>query len=134
MKEISEMNFPEKLRYSKDHEWVQADTDTIRIGITDYAQAQLGDIVFIELPAVGSTFSAGNEFGTVESVKAASEIFTPIDCEVVKVNPKLEDAPEIVNTDPYNEGWMIEVKAANPSQIDALMTSVQYQDMLKNLE
>lgn len=134
MKEISEMTFPEKLRYSKDHEWVQVDTNAIRIGITDYAQAQLGDIVFIELPAVGSSFSAGNEFGTVESVKAASELFTPIDCEVVKVNPKLEDSPEIVNTDPYNEGWMIEVKAGNPTQIDALMTSAQYQDMLKNLE
>jgi glycine cleavage system H protein len=134
MKEISEMNFPEKFRYSKDHEWVQADVDTIRIGISDYAQAQLGDIVFIELPAVGATFSAGDEFGTVESVKAASELFTPIDCEVLEVNPKLEDGPEIVNTDPYEDGWMIEVKAGNPSQIDALMTSAQYRGMLKNLE
>jgi glycine cleavage system H protein len=134
MKEISEMHFPENLRYSKDHEWVQAMPDTIRIGISDYAQAQLGDIVFIELPAIGTTFSAGDEFGTVESVKAASELFTPIDCEVLKVNPKLEDAPEIVNTAPYDEGWMIEVKAGNPSQIDALMTSTQYLDMLKNLD
>jgi len=134
MKEISEMNFPETLRYSKDHEWVQSAADSIRIGITDYAQAQLGDIVFIELPAVGTTFSAGDEFGTVESVKAASELFTPIDCEVLKVNPKLEDAPEIVNTTPYDEGWMIEVKAGNPSQIDALMTSAQYRYLLKNLE
>jgi len=134
MKEISEMRFPENLRYSKDHEWVQAMADTIRIGISDYAQAQLGDIVFIELPAVGTTFSAGDEFGTVESVKAASELFTPIDCEILRVNPKLEDAPEIVNTTPYDEGWMIEVKASSPSQIDTLMTSTQYRDMLKNLE
>ncbi|MFH0728128.1 MAG: glycine cleavage system protein GcvH [Pseudomonadota bacterium] len=133
MKEISEMKFPENLRYSNDHEWVQADANSIRIGITDYAQSQLGDIVFIELPAVGAIFSAGDEFGTVESVKAASELFTPIDCEVLKVNPKLEDSPEIVNTTPYEDGWMIEVKAGNPSQIDALMTSAQYQDLLKNL-
>lgn len=134
MKEISEMTFPEKLRYSKEHEWVQADADVIRIGISDYAQAQLGDIVFIELPAVGAMFSAGEEFGTVESVKAASELFMPIDCEVLKVNPKLEDYPEIVNATPYDEGWMIEVKAGNPSQIDALMTGDQYRDMLKTLE
>jgi glycine cleavage system H protein len=133
MKEISEMHFPENIRYSKDHEWVQANADTIRIGISDYAQAQLGDIVFIELPAVGATFSAGDEFGTVESVKAASALFTPIDCEVLKVNPELEDAPEIVNTAPYEQGWMIEVRAGNPSQIDALMTSAKYRDMLKNL-
>jgi glycine cleavage system H protein len=134
MKAISEMKFPETLRYSDEHEWIKADGGTFLVGISDYAQEQLGDIVFIELPDAGASFSAGEEFGTVESVKAASELYMPVDCTVVKVNPALEDAPEIVNTSPYEEGWMIEVKPNDPSQIDTLLTSAQYLDMLKNKE
>jgi glycine cleavage system H protein len=134
MKAISEMKFPETLRYSDEHEWIKAGGDTFFVGISDYAQEQLGDIVFIELPDAGAEFSAGAEFGTVESVKAASELYMPIDCTVVKVNPALEDAPEIVNTSPYDEGWMLEIKPNDPAQIDTLLTSAQYVDMLKEKE
>lgn len=134
MKEISEMQFPKELRYSKEHEWVRPNGDTFRIGISDYAQAQLGDIVFIELPKAGASFSAGDEFGTVESVKAASELFMPLDAEVVNINSQLEDSPEIVNSSPYEQGWMLEVKPKAPSQLNALLTSDQYLDLLKNLD
>ncbi|MDX9787333.1 MAG: glycine cleavage system protein GcvH [Desulfobacterales bacterium] len=128
------MKFPAELRYSKEHEWVRPGGATFRIGISDYAQAQLGDIVFIELPKAGATFSAGDEFGTVESVKAASELFMPIDAEVVTVNTQLEDSPEIVNTSPYDDGWMVEVKPKDPSQIDTLFTRDQYLGILNNLD
>ena len=134
MKAVSEMNFPNTLRYSREHEWVQSEGTTFRVGISDFAQEQLGDIVFIELPESGSTFSAGDEFGTVESVKAASELYMPIDGEVTKVNPALEEAPEIVNTSPYDEGWMIEVKPKDPAQVETLLTSQQYVDMLNKSE
>jgi glycine cleavage system H protein len=134
MKEISEMLFPSEYRYSNDHEWVLPTAGAIRIGISDFAQNQLGDIVFIELPKVGAAFQAGSEFGTVESVKAASALLMPIDGEIVNVNPSLETSPEIVNTSPYQDGWMIEIKAGNPAQIDSLMTAEQYVSVLKNLE
>ena len=134
MKEISEMQFPKDLRYSKEHEWVRIEGAVFKVGISDYAQAQLGDIVFIELPEPGAIFAAGDEFGTVESVKAASELFMPIDGEVLNINPLLEDSPETVNTSPYQDGWMIEVKPKDPSQINQLLTSDQYEDMLKNLD
>ncbi len=134
MKPISEMNFPETLRYSNEHEWITTENGTFLVGISDYAQEQLGDIVFVELPEVGATFSAGDEFGTVESVKAASELYMPIDCTVLKVNPALEDAPEIVNTNPYTDGWMLEVKPKDPAQLDTLLTVAQYMAMLKEKE
>lgn len=134
MKEVSEMKFPEELRYSKEHEWVRSSGDTYQIGISDFAQEQLGDIVFIELPEAGTTFSAGDEFGTVESVKAASELYMPLDCEVVGINPELEESPEIVNTSPYDAGWMLEVTPRDTAQLDSLMTAPAYQEMLENIE
>jgi glycine cleavage system H protein len=126
MKELSELNFPENLRYSESHEWVQPDGDKVKIGITDYAQDQLGDIVFVEMPQIGDTFDKGAEFGTVESVKAVSELYLPIAGEIVAVNAALEDAPELINNSPYTDGWMIQVKPADPSEIESLMTKDAY--------
>jgi glycine cleavage system H protein len=134
MKEISELQFPDDLRYTEDHEWLRTDDGKAKIGITDYAQDQLGDIVFVELPRVGDTFQKGDEFGTVESVKAVSELFMPAGGEVVAVNDALEDAPEKVNAAPYREGWMLEVKLSDPGEADALMEKKAYLEMLKNQE
>ncbi|MBW1722158.1 MAG: glycine cleavage system protein GcvH [Deltaproteobacteria bacterium] len=134
MKEISELQLPEDVRYAEDHEWARAEGESVRIGIDDYAQDQLGDIVFVELPQPGDSFSKGDEFGTVESVKAVSELFMPIGGEVLSVNSALEDAPELVNKDPYGEGWMIEIKPADPSEMDALLTRETYLEKLKGMQ
>lgn len=134
MKELGELNLPEDLRYTKDHEWARKKGEVFQIGISDFAQDQLGDIVFVELPAAGDRFEAGDEFGTVESVKAVSELFMPLAGEVVKINAALEDSPELVNNAPYTEGWMLEVKASDPSAFDPLMDRDAYLDMLKGLE
>lgn len=131
MKEISELVIPDDRRYAEDHEWVKIDADAAVIGISDYAQDQLGDVVFVELPQVGAVFDKGAEFGTVESVKAVSELYMPIGGEVTAVNSELEDAPERVNTDPYEGGWMIRVKAADPAEINALMDKAAYLEALK---
>ena len=131
MKELSELSFPDDFRYSESHEWVKADGDKVKIGITDYAQDQLGDIVFVEMPEVGATFEKGAEFGTVESVKAVSELYIPIAGEVVAVNAALEDAPELINNSPYTDGWMIQVKPDDPSEIESLMTRDAYLDSLQ---
>ena len=134
MKELSEVNLPEDIRYTKDHEWARKNGDTFQIGVTDFAQDQLGDIVFVELPEVGDRFETGDEFGTVESVKAVSELFMPLGGEVAAINEALEDAPELVNTAPYNEGWMLEIKASDPSEYDQMMDGAAYLDMLKGLD
>lgn len=131
MKEISELNLPEDLKYSKDHEWAGVAGDIVTVGINDYAQDQLGEVVFVEVPEVGETFEQGDEFGTVESVKAVSEIYIPVSGEVVEVNEALEEAPEQVNNDPYGEGWIIKIKASNLSELDALMDKAAYVEMLK---
>ncbi|BBO90113.1 glycine cleavage system protein GcvH [Desulfosarcina ovata] len=131
MKEISELKFPDDRGYTDDHEWAKKTGDGVRIGISDYAQDQLGDVVFVELPDVGSSFAKGEEFGTVESVKAVSELYMPIGGEVTAVNESLADQPERVNTDPYESGWMIEVKASDPSELDALKSKAEYLEMLK---
>jgi len=131
MKEISELNFPDDLRYAQDHEWVKVNNQTAIIGISDYAQDQLGDIVYVELPAVGKKLAKSAEFGVVESVKAVSELYMPIGGEILSVNKTLEDTPEQVNTAPYDDGWMVEVKIENPAEIDALMTKEAYLTMLK---
>jgi glycine cleavage system H protein len=133
MKELSELILPEDMRYAKDHEWARAGGDSTRIGIDDYAQDQLGDIVFVELPQVGDKFARGDEFGTVESVKAVSELFMPIGGEVLSVNTALEESPELVNNSPYEEGWMIEIKPDDPAEMDALMDKNAYMEMLKGL-
>jgi glycine cleavage system H protein len=129
MKQISELTFPPDRRFAKDHEWLEPDSG--RVGISDYAQDQLGDIVFVELPKIGEMFNAGDRFGTVESVKAVSELYMPIGGTVVEVNTALEQSPEWVNTDPYGKGWMIAVQPADPSQIRHLMDTAAYLAMLK---
>jgi glycine cleavage system H protein len=131
MKEINDLNLPEDVKYSKDHEWAKAEGDTVTIGINDYAQDQLGEIVFVELPAVGDTFSIEEEFGSVESVKAVSEMYMPISGEIVAVNETLEDSPELVNEDCYQGGWIIKVKPSDSSEMDALMDKAAYLEMLK---
>ena len=131
MKEITQLNFPEDVRYSESHEWVKATGETAKLGITDYAQDQLGDIVFVELPDVGESFEKGAEFGTVESVKAVSELYMPVSGEIVAINDALEDAPELVNNTPFADGWMIEVKLDDLSELDALMDKDAYLSILK---
>jgi glycine cleavage system H protein len=131
MKELNELSFPDDVRYAKSHEWARLEGDKIKVGISDYAQDQLGDIVFVELPEVGDTFGKGEEYGTVESVKAVSELYMPVAGEIVAINDALEDAPEKVNNSPYGDGWMIEVKADAPSEIDDLMDNNAYLETLK---
>ena len=131
MKEISDLNLPDDLKYTEDHEWAKQDADIVTIGINDYAQDQLGEIVFVELPEEGDTFDQGDEFGSVESVKAVSEIYIPISGEVVAVNEDLEDAPELVNESCYDGGWLIKVKYSDTSQLDKLLDKAAYLDMLK---
>lgn len=125
-------NIPENLRYSKDHEWVSVEGDVATIGITDYAQSSLGDVVYVDFPRAGDKFATHEAFGSVESVKAVSEIFTPVGGEVVEVNEGLNDAPESVNNDPYGEGWMVKVKMDNPGEADALMSSAEYEEYLSS--
>ena len=124
-------NVPENLHYSKDHEWVRVDGDIALIGITDYAQNSLGDVVYVELPKPGEDFSANESFGSVESVKAVSEMFTPVSGEVVEINETLSDEPEKVNSDPYGEGWMIRLKMVTPGEVDSLLTAAEYEDFTK---
>ena len=120
------------LRYTRDHEWVRLQGGVGRIGITDHAQQQLGDVVFVELPKVGSAVTAGARFGTVESVKAVSELFSPVTGKVSAVNDELAKTPETVNSDPYGAAWMIEVQIANPAEVEALMTAEQYDAHVKS--
>jgi glycine cleavage system H protein len=129
MKEISELNLPADLSYSDDHEWAMKTGETIKIGITDYAQDQMGDIVFVEMPGIGDTFTKGDEFGTLESVKAVSEVFIPLSGEVVAINEALEDAPELVNEDPY-ASWIIEIRPTADSEFDELLSRDKYLKLL----
>jgi glycine cleavage system H protein len=124
--------YPEDRRYSKEHEWVRLEGDQATIGITDYAQGQLGDVVFLELPEVGAAITAGEQFGTVESVKAVSELFAPITGEVVEVNSDLTSAPEGINSDPHEAAWMIKVKVADASQLDGLMDAAAYGGLVES--
>jgi glycine cleavage system H protein len=119
-------NIPEGLRYTKDHEWARVEGKRARVGITDFAQDQLTDVVYVELPPIGKTVKQGEPIGTVESVKAVSEIFAPVSGKVVDVNKTLMDKPELVNKDPYGEGWMIVVEAAEPAQATALLDAAAY--------
>ncbi len=124
-------NIPENLRYSKDHEYVSVNGDVATIGITDYAQHSLGDVVYIDMPRVGDKFGTHESFGSVESVKAVSEIFTPVAGEVVEVNEGLNDTPEAVNNDPYNAGWMVKVKMDNPGEAEAMLNAAEYEEYLE---
>ena len=130
MKAINELNLPDDVRYTDDHEWTKADGDVVRIGISDYAQDQLGDIVFVELPEVGESFEAGEEFGTLESVKAVSELYIPVGGEVIAVNEELSDAPELLNQDPYS-GWIIEIKPDDAGDLEKLLDRNAYLEILK---
>ncbi len=120
------MNFPGNLRYTKDHEWVKLEGDTATIGITDFAQKELGDIVYVEIETVGKTLDAEAIFGTVEAVKTVSDLFLPVSGTVLEINPALASNPELVNTDPYGEGWMIKLKVNNAADIDGLMDAEAY--------
>ena len=130
VKELSELIFKDELRYTEDHEWVTAEGDTLKVGISDYAQDQLGDIVFVELPDVGATFSKGDEFGTLESVKAVSELYLPISGEIVAVNEALGDSPELINQDPYTN-WIVEIKPSDTGELEQLLTVAAYRELLK---
>ncbi|MBO2531633.1 glycine cleavage system H protein [Planifilum fulgidum] len=125
------MNLPSELKYSEEHEWLKVEGEgRARIGITDFAQSELGDIVFVELPEVGDEVTAGEPFGSVESVKTVSELYAPVSGKVVEVNEALADSPENVNTSPYGDGWMIVVEMSDPSQVDQLLTAEQYKETI----
>ena len=124
------MAYPDSLKYTKDHEWVELSGDSAKVGITDYAQNQLGDVVYVELPEVGKTLKQGESFGTIESVKAVSELYAPVSGEVVEVNTALKDKPEGVNANPH-ESWMIVVKLTNPGEASALLDATAYGDLVK---
>ena len=123
--------YPSQFRYSKDHEWVKVDGATATVGITDYAQHELGDVVFVELPKIGATYNAGQTFGTVESVKAVSDIYCPISGEVLEVNGTLANEPEQINKDPHGAAWLIKLKLSNPAEASALMDAAAYESYIK---
>lgn len=123
------MSTPQELRYSKEHEWVKVEGETARIGITDFAQAELGDIVFVELPQVGDELKKDQPFGSVESVKTVSELYAPISGKVVEVNSDLEDSPEFVNESPYEKAWMVVIESPSEAEVGELMSAEQYKEM-----
>lgn len=128
---MADLHYPAELRYTREHEWIRVEGDTGTVGITAFAQDQLGDVVFVELPAVGAEVAQGKQFGTVESVKTVSDLFSPVSGTVVEVNPALADHPELVNQDPYGQGWMIKVRLADPAELDGLLDSKAYEAFLK---
>jgi glycine cleavage system H protein len=125
------MNVPEELRYSKDHEWVKVEDGKVRVGITDYAQDALGDVVYVDVPAVGTEVKANETFSEVESTKSVSDIYAPVDGTIVEVNSDLGDAPERVNEDPYGEGWIAVLEPGDPAQVDALLDAAAYQALIE---
>jgi len=124
------MNIPGNLKYTKEHEWILVEGDTATVGITEFAQGELGDVVFIEIETVGESLEVGATFGTIEAVKTVSDLFMPVAGEVTEVNPGLESNPEVVNTDPYGEGWMIKIQISDPSQLDQLMDADAYKALI----
>lgn len=124
------MNVPDNLKYSKDHEWIDVKGDTAIIGITDYAQGELGDVVYVELPEIGDSFEIQDAFGTIEAVKAVSDLYCPLKGEVLEINEELEDAPETVNMDPYGKGWMIKLKVSDSDQLNDLLDSKSYKELI----
>ncbi len=126
------MTTPEELRYTEEHEWVATrEGSLVRVGITEYAQDQLGDVVFVDLPEVGKQVGAGDPFGEVESTKSVSELFAPVDGEIVAVNSAVADSPELVNSDPYGEGWLVEIRLDDPAGLEALLEAEAYQALIK---
>ncbi len=130
MKEIEELDLPGDIYYTKDHEWARKEGETVKIGISDYAQDQMGDIVFVELPETGSVFMKGEEFGTLESVKAVSEVYAPLSGEVIAVNSELENSPELLNEEPYSN-WIIEMRPSDENQYDELLNRDDYLEMIR---
>ena len=124
------MNVPEKLLYTKDHEWLRVDGETAYVGITDFAQSELGDIVFIEIETLGEIIEKGEVFGTIEAVKTVSDMFMPVSGEILEVNPALDKSPDLVNKDPYGQGWMIKLKLTNPADVKALLSAGKYKELL----
>ena len=124
------MNFPENLKYTKDHEWVSVEGDVVTVGITEFAQKELGDIVYVEVETLDQTLEKDEVFGTVEAVKTVSDLFLPVSGEIIEFNDSLESEPEKVNNDPYGDGWMVKVKMSNPSQLDELMGSDEYKTLV----
>jgi glycine cleavage system H protein len=125
-------DIPKDLKYTKDHEWARQQGNTVVVGVTAHAQEALGDVVYVELPKVGSTLTAGKQFGVIESTKAVSELFSPLSGKVVKVNDALTDAPQTVNADPYGNGWIVEIEPSDTKQLTELMDATAYADLLKN--
>ena len=125
-------SIPEDSRYAKSHEYIHVEGEAGTIGITDYAQKELGDVVFVELPQVGTQLEMGDELGSIESVKAVSELFSPVGGEVVEINERLADKPELVNTDPYGDGWMIKIKIGDPTEVDELMNAEEYAEYVES--
>ncbi len=123
--------YPEDRKYSKDHEWIVEDGDTYTVGITEFAQSELGDVVFVELPEVGEQVDANDELGSIESVKAVAEVYTPVSGEIVAVNEVLTDAPEKVNDDPHGDGWLVKMTLSAPDELDGLMTSAEYEEFIQ---
>ncbi len=124
------MEFPVNLKYTKDHEWIRIEGLTGVVGITDYAQGELGDVVFVELPAVGTKLQQGKQFGTIEAVKTVSDIYAPVTGEIVEINAALKDSPEVVNKEPYTAGWMVKIKIENRSELSNLLDAAKYQEMV----
>ena len=124
------MNIPEELKYTAEHEWIRVEGDEIVIGVTDFAQGELGDVVFLEIETEGETLTKGEIFGTIEAVKTVSDLYMPIDGEVLEVNPALEDTPELVNSSPFDQGWMIRVKLSDPAQLDDLLSAAAYTELI----
>ena len=124
------MSIPANLKYTKEHEWVRVEGDVAYVGITDYAQSELGEIVFVEVETVGESLAVGEVFGTVEAVKTISELFLPVDGEVLEFNAALEDAPELVNEDPYGKGWMVKLSVADAAQLDGLLSAADYEALI----
>ncbi len=124
------MNVPDNLKYTKDHEWLRAEADFAFVGITDFAQGELGDVVFVEIETEGESLGKEEVFGSIEAVKTVSDLFMPVDGEILEVNPALEDSPDLVNKDPYGKGWMVKIKITDPSQIDELITPEDYKDLI----
>lgn len=124
------MNFPTNLKYTKDHEWIRTEGDVAYIGITDYAQGELGEIVYVDITTEGETIDKEEVFGSIEAVKTVSDLFMPISGEILAVNPALEDKPELVNESPYEKGWLIKIKPADPAEIDALLSAADYEQLI----
>ncbi|MEZ5070290.1 MAG: glycine cleavage system protein GcvH [Bacteroidales bacterium] len=124
------MNVPDTLKYTKEHEWVRVEGDEIVVGVTEFAQGELGDVVYIEIETEGETLSQGDAFGTIEAVKTVSDLFMPVDGEVLTVNEALADAPEVVNSDPYGKGWMVRIRMSDASQLDGLLSAEAYQELI----